>query len=143
MDKNKYYRDFTYSEIRVGFNSMLSEVSNQPLWLRTLLFKCWKDFQDLRFSYDGATFVKERYDNTLFEVASFIHDWFNSMGYVGKNVDKLFIDIMEQLRYPKGIIRTRKILMWFTPINIIRHIILGSYKGDIDINKFKNEKIIL
>lgn len=136
MAKNKYYREFTYSEIRIGFNSMLKEISNKPKWIKFLLFKAWKDFQKGKFSYDGATFVPERFNNTLFEVASFIHDWLNGIGYVGKNVDKLFVIIMNQLQYKKSHIKLRKCLMIFTPLNVLRHKYLKTFKGDIEINNY-------
>ena len=59
-----------------------------------LLLKAIADFEAGKFSYDGATFVKER-SKSLFEVAAFIHDWRNAMGYVGKQIDQEMFDIFQ------------------------------------------------
>lgn len=77
---------------------MLQEVAfitwNHPL--HKLLFKAIADFEAGKFSYDGATFVRER-SKSLFEVAAFIHDWCNAMGYVSYAVDREMFDIMIKL----------------------------------------------
>lgn len=138
MTKNKYYKDFSKEEIDFGYESMTKELKNDytPKWIITLFNHVWKEFKKNKFSYDGATFVKERYDDTLFEVASFIHDYLNYIGYVGKNVDKLFIIIMKTLKYPEKQINKRKCFMKFTFINIFIHIFADNYIGDINLEKF-------
>lgn len=142
--KNKFYKDFLNEKggkftLQYGYRSMALEVREAPQWLVLLFEKVWDEFKKGKFSYDGATFVKERYNDTVFEVASFIHDWFNHIGYVGKNVDKLFIIIMEELNYPSSKIRIRKFLMNFTFLNVLRHkFITKTYIGDINIDNYKN-----
>ena len=137
--KNKFYKDFTKKEITIGYTSMKMELEEAPNWVKTLFYRVWKDFKENKFSYDGATFVAERYSNTQFEVAALIHDYFNHIGYVGKNVDTLFVDIMEVLGYKKFDIYLRKFLMNLTFINVIIHILDKNkkYEGDIDITDYK------
>lgn len=135
MTKNRFYKDFTIEEISFGLNFMMSEMSvltlNHPLI--KLRKKAWQDFKDNKFSYDGATFVRERSDETIFELASFMHDWLNSKGYVGKKIDDMFIDIMITLNYPKELIIKRYFLMrMFTWVNVLRHkYILKDYKKEL------------
>jgi len=124
MTKNRFYTDFSYTEIETGYQYMMSELRgldfNHPI--RTLFMLAWEDFKNNKFSYDGATFVKERTIETIFEIASFIHDWLNSLGYVGKKIDDLFIDIMITLNYEFSLIFERYLLMrCFTWVNVLRH----------------------
>ena len=79
MTKNRFYREFTYQEINYGNNFMMSEMMNLDFMhpVRSLHMRAWQDFKDNKFSYDGATFVRERSDETIFELASFIHDPFH------------------------------------------------------------------
>jgi len=60
--KSKYYNQFTQEEIRIGYNSMCQEIKVLPLGhsVRELFASAWIDFSIGKFSYDGATFVKER-----------------------------------------------------------------------------------
>ena len=81
------------------------------------------------FKYDGATFVKE-HKNKFWEVASFIHDWLNVIGYVGKKVDLYFIKIMISLNYSENIIFERCKWMQFTWINKLRHKLKRTYISD-------------
>lgn len=97
---------------------------NHPIEL--LLRKAIADFEAGKFSYDGATFVKERF-RSIFEVAAFIHDWRNSMGYISYSVDQEMFDIMITLNYNLNLIKWRWFLTRFTFLNIIRHKILCSY----------------
>lgn len=97
---------------------------NHPIEL--LLRKAIADFEAGKFSYDGATFVKERY-RSIFEVAAFIHDWRNSMGYVSYFIDKEMFDIMITLNYDLNLIKWRWFLTRFTFLNIIRHRVMCTY----------------
>lgn len=135
MTKNRFYIEFTYWEISDGYSYMLSELDilSENHVLRRLFNIVWRDFKDEKFKYDGATFVRERSDETIFELASFIHDWLNSNGYVGKKIDDMFIDIMITLNYPKELIIKRYFLMrMFTWVNVLRHkYILKDYKKEL------------
>lgn len=99
---------------------------NSPI--RKLLWKAIADFEAGKFSYDGATFVKER-SSSLFEVAAFLHDWRNAMGYVSYEVDREMLDIMISLNYNLNLIKWRWFLTRFTFLNIIRHRVMCTYVG--------------
>lgn len=135
MTKNRFYSEFTYQEINYGNNFMMSEMMNLDFMhpVRSLHMKAWQHFKDNKFSYDGATFVRERSNETIFELASFIHDWLNSNGYVGKKIDDMFIDIMITLNYPRELIIKRYFLMrMFTWVNVLRHkYILKDYNKEL------------
>ena len=137
--KSKYYNQFTKSEIAIGYAYMLSEIENLPIHheIRGLLSQTWEDFKVGKFSYDGATFVKERSKSTIFEVCAFIHDWRNSNGYVGRKIDREFFDIMITLDYSFDLIIKRYLLTRLTFINVIRHKILGTYKQQLPINIYR------
>lgn len=109
--------------------------------IRTLEMDATISFFKNEFGYDGATFVKERFQDTVFELASFIHDWRNSKGYVGKHIDDEFLDIMIVLNYPANIIVERYLLMRsFTWLNVLRHKIKGTYKKEVPTNIFNLKK---
>jgi len=132
--ESKYYKEFTEEEIKVGFDSMHSEILEKDTWINKLLYLALNDFIEGNFSYDGATFVKERYSHTIFEVAAFVHDWLNSLGYVGYSIDVVMFEIMKQLNYEKSLIRVRKIWTILTFINVLRHkYYLKDYKGKLAI----------
>ena len=124
--KSKYYNQFTEDELRIGYNSMIRELEILPKVhpIRDLFASAWIDFQIKKFSYDGATFVRERNPLTIFEVAAFIHDWRNSKGYVGRKIDREFLCIMIVLGYDFKLIKKRKILMNLTFINVFRRMFL-------------------
>lgn len=103
--------------------------SDAPLWLVKLFNLALEDFKNNKFNYDGSTFGKERYSNTLFEVASFIHDWLNYLGIVSYQVDTLLLRIMKQLNYSKKQRFARWFKTRFTFINIWRHKLKGTYRG--------------
>lgn len=132
MNKAKYYNEFSNHELEEGYNFMTKELTilsdNNPIHL--LFQRACDDFIDNKFSYDGATFVRER-SHSLFEVASFIHDWRNSNDYISRKIDKEFFTIMEDLEYPKSLIKWRKFLCNFTFLNILRHMLLKSYRSDL------------
>ena len=102
--------------------------SGYNLPIRALLNKAILDFEAGKFSYDGATFVKER-SKSLFEVAAFLHDWRNAMGYVSYQVDREMFDIMIALNYNLNLIKWRWFLTRFTFLNIIRHRVMCTYVG--------------
>ena len=137
--KSRYYNDFSEAEIQIGHNSMIQELKVLPKFhpIKELFADAWIDFVLGRFSYDGATFVKERNPLTLFEVSAFIHDWRNSKGYVGKEVDEEFCCIMIVLNYKPNLIIQRWIFMRFTFLNVLRHKILGNLNNKPPDNLFK------
>ncbi len=137
--KSKYYNDFSEAELRIGYNSMIQEIKSLPLGhaIRDLFASAWIDFQIKKFSYDGATFVKERNPITIFEVAAFIHDWRNSKGYVGRKIDREFLCIMIVLNYKPELIKERIFLLVLTPLNVARHRFLSTYKKGVPSNLYQ------
>jgi len=139
--KNRYIYQISGSEWADGKAFMLSEVhhlhSMSPI--RFLLDKAIADYEAGKFSYDGATFVKER-TKSLFEVAAFIHDWRNSMGYVSKEIDKEMFDIMILLNYPIELIKERLFFTKFTFLNVWRHKLLGNKLKQTPTNLYKLNK---
>ena len=137
--KSKYYNQFTEDELRIGYNSMIRELEILPKVhpIRDLFASAWIDFKAGKFSYDGATFVKERFSYTIFYVGAFGHDRRNSYGYVGKEVDEEFCCIMIVLNYKPELIIQRWIFMRFTFLNVLRHKILGNLNNKPPDNLFK------
>lgn len=137
--KSKYYNQFSEAELRIGYNSMIQEIKSLPIGhaIRDLFASAWIDFQIGKFSYDGATFVKERNPLTIFEVAAFIHDWRNSKGYVGKEIDNEFLCIMIALNYKPRLIIERWLFMRLTFLNVLRHKFLGNLINKSPNNLFK------
>ncbi len=137
--KSKYYNDFSEAELRIGYNSMIQEIKSLPIGhpIRELFASAWIDFSIGKFSYDGATFVKERNPITIFEVAAFIHDWRNSKGYVGRIIDREFLSIMIVLNYKPELIKERIFFMLLTPLNIARHRFLSTYKKGVPSNLYQ------
>ena len=139
--KNRYIYQISGSEWKIGKAFMLSEVAHlthtHPIAI--LLIQAIADFEAGKFSYDGATFVKE-VGTSLFEVAAFIHDWRNSMGYVSKEIDKEMFDIMILLNYPIELIKERLFFTKFTFLNIWRHKLLGNKLKQRPINLYKLNK---
>jgi len=105
--------------------------------VRQLFAETWFDFVMGKFSYDGATFVKERFSHTIFEVGAFGHDRRNSFGYVGKEIDREFLSIMVALNYKHNLIIERWFFMRLTFLNVLRHKILGTYKKELPTNLFQ------
>jgi len=135
----KYYKCFSETKIKEGYNYMTFELFYLPLAhpVRELFADAWIDFKFGKFSYDGATFVKERNHLTIFEVGAFIHDWRNSKGYVGKEIDNEFLCVMIVLNYKPKLIIERWLLMRLTFLNVLRHKIKGTYKNQLPNNIFK------
>ena len=130
MTKSRYIYQISKEEWEAGKEFMFSEI-RFIRWrseIRLLLWKAIADFEAGKFSYDGATFVKER-SESLFEVAAFIHDWRNAMGYVSYQVDREMLDIMITLNYDLNLIKWRWFLTRFTFLNIIRHRVMCTYVG--------------
>jgi hypothetical protein len=132
MIKSRYIYDVPLLEWQQGKAFMLQEVESiyylHPIQL--LLRRAIQDFEAGKFSYDGATFVKER-SKSLFEVAAFIHDWRNAMGFVSYKVDKEMLDIMILLDYNLSLVNWRYFLTRFTFLNIARHQLLCTYVGAV------------
>lgn len=142
LTKSKYHKEYTKHQIDYGYHYMLIELAdaNAPVWLCELFKLAWEDFESNKFSYDGATFVKERSEKTLFEVASFIHDWLNALGYVSYAVDDLFLEIMRILNYPKRKLIVRWWLTRLTFLNKLRHkYYLKDYKGNFPYKLLLNQ----
>ena len=137
--KSKYFNDFLEAEIQIGHNSMMQELKVLPKVhpIKELFADAWIDFMLGKFSYDGATFVKERNPLTIFEIAAFIHDWRNSKGYVGQKIDYEFLCIMIVLNYKPELIIERKLFMLLTPLNIARHRFLSTYKKGVPSNLYQ------
>ena len=93
-------------------------------WIEESFFSAWDSFKSDGWKYDGATFVKEK-NNSYWEVAAFIHDYLNNIGYVGKEVDLYFIKIMIVLNYGERIIFERCKWMQYTFINYFWHWVRG------------------
>lgn len=138
MIKNKYIYQIPANKWQQGKAFMLQEVyglkHTHPIVV--LLHKAIADFEAGKFSYDGATFVKER-SKSLFEVAAFIHDWRNAMGYVSYQVDREMLDIMITLDYNLNLIKWRWFLTRFTFLNIIRHKLMCTYVAPKPNNLYK------
>ena len=137
--KSKYFNDFLEAEIQIGHNSMMQELKVLPKVhpIKELFADAWMDFSIGKFSYDGATFVKERNPITIFEVAAFIHDWRNSKGYVGQKIDREFLSIMIVLNYKPELIKERIFFLVLTPLNVARHRFLSTYKKGVPSNLYQ------
>ena len=137
--KSKYFNEFSEDELRIGHNSMIQELKVLPKVhpIKELFGDAWIDFMLHKFSYDGATFVKERNPITIFEVGAFIHDWRNSKGFVGKKIDNEFISVMIALNYNQRLIIERYLLTRLTFLNVLRHKFLGTYKKDLPTDIYK------
>ena len=132
MIKSLYHKDFTDQDLEAGFQSMIEELEfhGTPTWVNNLFWLAWDDFVKNKWSYDGATFSKERFDDTIFEVAALIHDWLNSNGIVSYQADGLMLKVMKHLEYSRKERFLRYLKTRFTFLNILRHkYILKTYKG--------------
>lgn len=138
MRKNKFYSDFSEAEIKAGFELMHKEMNGLDFKhpIRTLFLHAWEDFKAGKFSYDGPTFVRSRF-KSRWELASFIHDWRNANGNVGREVDNEFFSVMIALNYPINLIIERWLLTRFTFLNVLRHRIKGTYNSKINIKLFQ------
>lgn len=138
MTKSRYIYQVSLEEWTDGKNFMFLELHpyrwNSPI--RKLLWKAIEDFEAGKFSYDGATFVRER-SKSLFEVAAFIHDWRNSMGYVSYAIDNEMFDVMITLQYRSELIFSRYILTRLTFINVIRHKLRKTFVSSVPDNLYR------
>ncbi len=120
------YKDITnHNEVYIKLFTQCNNVE----WIENALEQAWYSFFKDDWSYDGATFVRE-HKNEYWEVAAFIHDWLNSVGYVGKDIDLYFLEIMRQLKYSTRLIFERSKWMQFTFFNVFWHKIKGTYKSN-------------
>ncbi len=123
FQRNLKIHDLSPTDKRIAEAVMLAElvvVPNQHV-IRTLFRKAWDSYKCGDFTYDGATFVRERNSGSIFEVAALIHDWRNSNGCVGKAADQEMFDIMIRLNYPLRLIIERWMFCRFTFVNVVRH----------------------
>ena len=136
--KSRYYLHLIIG-IAIGYNSMLKELEVLPEVhpVRQLFAETWIDFIMGKFSYDGATFVKERFSHTIFEVGAFGHDRRNSLGYVGQKIDREFLCIMIVLNYKPELIKERIFFLVLTPLNVARHRFLSTYKKGVPSNLYQ------
>lgn len=111
------------------YNQLANECGDH-LWIRKAFEMAWADFAEGKFKYDGATFVAEQYEDSLWEVAAFIHDWLNSIGFIGKEPDIFFIEIMATLGYSSRKIFERAKWMQWTFFNKLRHKLKGTFVAD-------------
>lgn len=142
MIKNKYIYDIPTEEWQQGKVFMLQEVLSlghtHPITI--LLLKAIADFEAGKFSYDGATFVKER-SKSLFEAASFIHDWRNAMGFISYKIDQEMLDIMIVLNYDLKLIYWRYFLTRFTFLNVWRHKIMHTFVASVPADLYKKPSL--
>ena len=138
MRKNKFYSDFTEEEIKAGFELMHNEMNGLDFKhpIRTLFLQACEDFKAGKFSYDGPTFVRSRF-KSRWELASFIHDWRNSNGNVGYEIDNEFFSIMIALNYPIELFPKRYLLTRLTIFNVWRHMLKGTYNNIVHFRLFK------
>lgn len=138
MRKNKFHSDFSEAELKAGSEMMHSEMNGLDFKhpIRTLFMYAWEDFKAGKFSYDGPTFVRSRF-KSIWELASFIHDWRNANGNVGREVDNEFFSVMIALNYPLKLIIERWLLTRLTFLNVWRHRIKGTYNKNINIKLYQ------
>ena len=125
--KGWYYKELTEKQKTLSYEYMKAECS--LIWIDKVFEEAWEAYTLNKFKYDGATFVRENRD-IFWEVASFIHDWLNIIGYVGTVVDLYFLQIMFELDYPKSIQRERYKWMQWTFLNVLIHKVRGNYIGN-------------
>ena len=119
-------RDIAYYEMLIQCNGIH--------WINRAFEKAWESYKKDNWKFDGATFVDEHNDY-FWEVAAFIHDWLNHIGYVGKQPDLYFLKIMIELDYSENMIFERCKWMQWTFFNTFWHWLRGRHKGD-DIPEF-------
>lgn len=138
MRKNKWYKDFSPQELKQAYESMQKEMNGLDFKhpIRTLFMYAWEDFKAGKFSYDGPTFVRSRF-KSIWELATFIYDWRNANGNVGREVDEEFFSIMIALNYPIKLIVERWFFTRFTFLNVWRHMIKGTYNNIVHVNLYK------
>ena len=121
------FRDIAAFEYEI-YNKLLAQTKNIG-WISKALDWAWESFKHDGWTYDGATFVREK-NHEFWEVAAFIHDALNSNGYVGKKPDLYFIKIMMVLNYSENIVFERCKWMQWTFINKYWHKVKGTFKAD-------------
>lgn len=138
MRKNKFYNDFSTEELKQAYESMHAEMNGLDFKhpIRELFTFAWEDFKAGKFSYDGPTFVRSRF-KSRWELASFIHDWRNSNGNVGYQIDNEFFSLMIALNYPIELFPKRYLLTRLTIFNVWRHKIKGTYNAKIHIKLYQ------
>ncbi len=138
MRKNLGYKDLTAQEAFDMEEVLWSEIgfSNVRADLKALLSEAIWDYKVGLWKYDGPTFSKVH--QSFWEVPAFLHDWRNSVGYVGREYDDEMFCIMIYLNYPMEHIIQRWKLTRFTFANVWRHKLKGTYKNTKPSLIFKN-----
>ena len=116
---------YQIKEVEEAICFLMLKQCNGVKWIEEAFFSAWDSFKFEGWKYDGATFVQEQ-NNSYWEVAAFIHDYLNNIGYVGREVDLYFIDIMKTLNYGSNIIFERCKWMQYTFINYFWHWVRGK-----------------
>jgi hypothetical protein len=139
FEKNRKYSEMNKRERMIADVTMRAELIHLPKAhpIRNIFYEAWNAYQLDRFSYDGATFVKERHKRTIFEIAALVHDWRNSSGCVGREADQEMFDIMIRLNYPLRLLLQRWFFTRFTWINKLRHMCLKTYCRTMPANLYK------
>jgi hypothetical protein len=115
--KTKHYQ---IASIEGAVYELLLEQCNNIEWIEKAFKQAWYSFEKDGWKYDGATFVREL-NEEYWEIAAFIHDWLNHIGYVGKKADLYFVKIMITLDYGENIIFERCKWMQWTWLNYFWH----------------------
>jgi hypothetical protein len=139
FQKNLKITDLTPIQKRIAEAVMLAELTclrnNHPI--RSVFSEAWHAYKCGEFTYDGATFVRERNSGSIFEVAALVHDYRNSSGCVGKAADQELFDIMIKLNYPLKLIIDRWLYCRFTFINVFKHRCLKTLCKQLPTNLYK------
>ncbi|BBI90654.1 hypothetical protein HYO65_gp262 [Tenacibaculum phage PTm1] len=147
MLKGKFAKDFSIDELHYALDAMANDIKRKGLGydVERLFEMAFNDFMKGKFSFDGATFFPERaYD--IWEWQSFIHDWYNGIGYVSYFVDSVFKKLMRMSNmHPMQYYGRSCVMFLFTWVNIIRHkyFLKDLKKFDKDSPIYKLSKKIL
>lgn len=133
MSKRTSIYDLTPEQTKIVYRNLLADCKGIP-WILDAFNAAWRDYEKGIWKFDGATFVAE-HEGDFWEVAAFVHDWLNSIGYVGKEVDLYFLRIMMELKYSERRIFERCKWMQWTFLNTFWHKINSNFIAD-DIPKF-------
>lgn len=123
LTKSTFAIDFDTKDLERGYEGMRNDIIYRglPDSVLELFDLAWADFMSLKFSFDGATFFPEKAYG-IWEWQSFIHDWYNGIGFVGYYVDAVFKDLMKACKFHPLQYYPRSFMMGaFTWINILRH----------------------
>ena len=129
----KYKYEDLSNDARADVYSKMHLECKGNAYVIDLLDKSWEHWANNGWYFDGATFVNER-NGYFWEVAAFIHDALNKMGYVGANADFIILKIMLTLGYEDDMVFERYRYFKWTWINVLKHKIKGTFKSSKKIN---------